>query len=123
VWVGPRKIASIGVHIQRGVSTHGFAVNVNNDLEPFSWVIACGLPEVSMTSLAQEQQARPGRGVQACARELECFRRRMAHEFCVTHRRRQRLVSARALGIDQLLGRAPLRERDPLPRLPEPVPA
>ena len=36
VWVGERKIASIGVHLSRGVSTHGFAVNVENDLQPFS---------------------------------------------------------------------------------------
>ena len=35
VWVGDRKIASLGVHISRGISTHGFAVNVENDLEPF----------------------------------------------------------------------------------------
>src|SRR5271170_7469860 len=54
VWVGPRKIASIGVHVSRGISTHGFAVNVVNDLAPFSWVIACGLPDVAMTSLARE---------------------------------------------------------------------
>src|ERR1700691_293378 len=54
VWVGPRKIASIGVHISRGISTHGFAVNVENDLDPFSWVIACGLPDVEMTSIASE---------------------------------------------------------------------
>ena len=44
VWVGERKIASIGVHVARGVTTHGFAVNVENDLQPFSWVVACGLP-------------------------------------------------------------------------------
>ena len=36
VWVGDRKIASLGVHVSRGISTHGFAVNVENDLEPFS---------------------------------------------------------------------------------------
>ncbi len=46
VWVEERKIASIGVHVQRGVSTHGFAVNVDNELAPFSWVLACGLPDV-----------------------------------------------------------------------------
>ena len=40
VWVQERKIASIGVHVQRGVTTHGLAVNVSNDLEPFSWIIA-----------------------------------------------------------------------------------
>src|SRR5271168_4806604 len=54
VWVADRKIASIGVHVSRGVSTHGFAVNVDNELEPFSWVIACGLPDVAMTSLTHE---------------------------------------------------------------------
>jgi lipoyl(octanoyl) transferase len=54
VWVQERKIASIGVHIARGVATHGFAVNIDNDLAPFEWVVACGLPEVRMTSLALE---------------------------------------------------------------------
>ena len=54
VWVGERKIASVGVHISHGVSSHGFAVNVDNDLDPFSWVVACGLPEVQMTSLQAE---------------------------------------------------------------------
>ena len=54
VWVEDRKIASIGVHVSRGVTTHGFAVNVENDLDPFSWVIACGLPDVRMTSVAAE---------------------------------------------------------------------
>ena len=58
VWVGQRKIASIGVHVSRGVSTHGFAVNVDLDLDPFSWVIACGLPDVAMTSLAEELRQR-----------------------------------------------------------------
>ena len=46
MWAGERKIASIGVHISRGVSAHGFAVNVDNDLAPFTWVVACGLPSV-----------------------------------------------------------------------------
>jgi lipoyl(octanoyl) transferase len=58
VWVGPRKIASIGVHVSRGISTHGFAVNVDNDLDPFSWVVACGLPDVAMTSIARETSER-----------------------------------------------------------------
>ena len=91
VWVGPRKIASIGVHISRGVSTHGFAVNVDNDVEPFSWVVACGLPDVAMTSLAAETAGR-GEG-------LRCFRKRMAHAFCSAHDARQRLVTPQRLGI------------------------
>ncbi len=91
VWVGERKIASIGVHVSRGVSTHGFAVNVENDLEPFTWVVACGLPDVAMTSLAVESQGR--------AEGLACFRKRMAYSFCQAHGARQRLVSPGRLGI------------------------
>ncbi len=54
VWVQDRKIASIGVHVQRGVTTHGLAVNVVNDLEPFSWITPCGLQGVQMTSVQRE---------------------------------------------------------------------
>jgi lipoyl(octanoyl) transferase len=72
VWVEDRKIASIGVHVQRGVTTHGFAVNVDNDLQPFEWVVACGLPEVRMTSVCKET----GRGGR-----LADFRAAMADAF------------------------------------------
>ncbi|HET9198841.1 MAG TPA: lipoyl(octanoyl) transferase LipB [Solirubrobacterales bacterium] len=51
---GPRKIGSIGLHVSRGVTTHGLAVNVNNDLQPFEWVVPCGIEGVSMTSLSRE---------------------------------------------------------------------
>ena len=57
MWVADRKIASIGVHVSRGVTTHGFAVNVDNDLQPFSWVVPCGLEGVRMTSVAREAGA------------------------------------------------------------------
>jgi len=78
VWVGDRKIASIGVHVSRGVATHGFAVNVNNDLEPFSWVIACGLPDVTMTSIAHELP--PGRTI-----DPDGFRTHMADHYRAAH--------------------------------------
>jgi lipoyl(octanoyl) transferase len=55
VWVGERKIASIGVHVSHHVTTHGFAVNVDNDMRPFEWAVACGLHGVRMTSLADER--------------------------------------------------------------------
>ena len=108
VWAGERKIASIGVHVSRGVSTHGFAVNVDVDLEPFSWVVACGLPGVSMTSVGVELEGPAVAGVPGPGEpgigpgrrgSLACFRRRMAHSFCVVHGRRQRLVTPRRLGI------------------------
>jgi lipoyl(octanoyl) transferase len=92
VWVRERKIASIGVHVSRGVTTHGFAVNVANDLEPFSWVVACGLEGVSMTSIELELGGGETAGV-------GCFRREMAYRFCQAHGRRARLVSPRRLGI------------------------
>jgi lipoyl(octanoyl) transferase len=90
VWVEDRKIASLGVHVSRGISTHGFAVNVDNDLEPFAWVIACGLPDVAMTSLARELDGDAS---------LERFRARIAESFRRTYNRPQRLVEARDLGI------------------------
>jgi lipoate-protein ligase B len=54
VWVAGRKIASIGVHVSRRVATHGFAINADNDLGPFAWIVPCGLPDVEMTSVALE---------------------------------------------------------------------
>jgi lipoyl(octanoyl) transferase len=51
---GKRKIGSIGVHVSRGVTTHGLAVNVDNDLQPFEWIVPCGIEGVTMTSLARE---------------------------------------------------------------------
>jgi lipoyl(octanoyl) transferase len=49
-----RKIASIGVHVSRGVTTHGLAVNVNNDLQPFEWIVPCGIEDCRVTSLTRE---------------------------------------------------------------------
>ncbi len=84
VWVEDRKIASIGVHVQHGVTTHGFAVNVENDLQPFGWIVPCGLEGVRMTSLIKET----GRG----AGQMRCFRRRSAFAVAEALGRRQRLV-------------------------------
>jgi len=49
-----RKIGSIGVHVGRGVTTHGLAINVNNDLQPFEWVVPCGIDNCRVTSLGRE---------------------------------------------------------------------
>ena len=57
MWIGspPRKIASIGVHVSRWVTTHGYALNVDLDLAPFTdWITACGLGDAAFTSIARE---------------------------------------------------------------------
>jgi lipoate-protein ligase B len=113
VWVGTHKIASIGVHVSRGISTHGFAVNVEVDLDPFSWIVACGLHDVAMTSIVREAPS-------DSHADLSCFRRQMAHAFCQAHDRRQRLVSPQRLGIQAPLACAPTR---PAPTRPVAVPA
>jgi lipoyl(octanoyl) transferase len=97
VWVGERKIASIGVHVARGVTTHGFAVNVENDLQPFQWIVPCGLEGVQMTSLIKETGRAAG--------QMKCFRRRAAYQLAEALDRRQRLVTPSRL--EAMLGAAP----------------
>lgn len=58
VWIAgasqPRKIASIGIRVARGVVTHGFALNVHPDLSYFDQIVPCGIPDVVMTSMSVE---------------------------------------------------------------------
>jgi lipoate-protein ligase B len=90
VWVENRKIGSIGVHVSRGVTTHGFAINVDNDLQPFEWIVPCGIENVRMTSLYKET---------ARLDHMKCFRKRVAWRFAEAYGLRQRLVS-----LERLLG-------------------
>jgi lipoyl(octanoyl) transferase len=90
VWVGDRKIGSIGLHVSRGVTMHGFAVNVDGDLQPFEWIVPCGIENVRMTSLYLQTGLMDG---------MNCFRKRVAWRFAQAFGLRQRLVS-----LDRLLG-------------------
>jgi lipoyl(octanoyl) transferase len=58
VWIrdakGDRKLAAIGIRVAKGVTMHGFALNVNPDLSWFNRIIACGIPDVEVTSLSVE---------------------------------------------------------------------
>jgi lipoate-protein ligase B len=88
VWAGESKIGSIGVRVREGVSMHGLAVNVDNDLQPFEWIVPCGIDHVQVTSVARETGRSPS---------LPCFRKRMAYRFSEAFGRRQRLVSLERL--------------------------
>jgi lipoyl(octanoyl) transferase len=73
-----RKIGSIGIHVNRGVTTHGLAINVNNDLQPFEWVVPCGIEAVRMTSLARELGA---------AQDLAAFGTTVAERLAAVYER------------------------------------
>ena len=78
---------------------HGFAVNVDSDLQPFEWIVPCGIEGVRMTSVYVETR-RTG--------AMRCFRKRMAWRFAEAFELRQRLVS-----IDRLLESAEPAEAVP----------
>jgi lipoyl(octanoyl) transferase len=68
VWVGERKVASLGVGVRKWISMHGFAINICGDLSPFHHITPCGLPGVEMTSLQSEGAT--GVTVESCATEV-----------------------------------------------------
>jgi len=59
LWILPRKIASIGVRVSKGVTYHGMAINIRNDLSIFQAMVPCGLDGVTMTSLLNETGSAP----------------------------------------------------------------
>jgi lipoyl(octanoyl) transferase len=103
VWTSEqRKIASIGVHVNRGVTTHGFAINVNNDLQPFSWIVPCGIESCRVTSVACELGAE---------QYLDAFATTVRDRFGEVYQRAPVEVGAEELperywGIDALAGTA-----------------
>lgn len=99
VWAEGRKIGSIGVHVSRGVTTHGFAINVNNDLQPFEWIVPCGIDDCRMTSLARELGGE---------QDFAEFSDTVAERFAAVYERRPLTVAAEELaerveGIEALI--------------------
>jgi lipoyl(octanoyl) transferase len=100
VWTGGRKIGSIGIHISRGVTTHGLAINVNNDLQPFEWIVPCGIEGVRMTSVSRELGAE---------QELAAIAAALGARFADLYGRRTEQIEPRELarrvgGTDALAG-------------------
>jgi len=86
-----RKIGSIGVHVSRGVTTHGLAVNVSNDLQPFEWIVPCGIEGVAMTSLSRELGAE---------QDLDAFADTVAARFGAVYGRAPLATDPADLGLD-----------------------
>lgn len=90
VWVEPdtepRKIASVGLRLTRGVTFHGIAINVACDLTPFTWFTPCGIPDAQMTSLARElgREHAPAAQLEQLVRGVEAeFERAVSRLFAV----------------------------------------
>jgi lipoyl(octanoyl) transferase len=88
-----RKIGSIGVHVSRGVTTHGLAINVNNDLRPFEWVVPCGIEGCRVTSVSRELGAE---------QDLGAFAETVAVKFGEAYERTPARASADELGLDSV---------------------
>ncbi|MCA1794145.1 MAG: lipoyl(octanoyl) transferase LipB [Desulfobacteraceae bacterium] len=77
MWIGAKKIGSVGLSIRHGITTHGLALNVSLDLTPFSWINPCGMSGISMTSLEQVLQAagekKPGISMDAVQDKLVTY--------------------------------------------------
>jgi len=86
-----RKIGSIGVHVSRGVTTHGLAINVNNDLQPFEWIVPCGIEGCQVTSLSRELGA---------DQDLDAFAATVTARFAEVFERTATATTPAALGLD-----------------------
>jgi lipoyl(octanoyl) transferase len=86
-----RKIGSIGVHVSRGITTHGLSVNVSNDLQPFEWVVPCGIEGCQVSSLSRELGAE---------QELGPFAETVAERYAEVYEREPAEASPAELGLD-----------------------
>ncbi len=73
IWIGESKIAALGVRVSRGITTHGFALNIDPDLGKYKSIVPCGLADAGVTSMAQQLSVCPA---------IDDVKRRVAANFC-----------------------------------------
>lgn len=86
-----RKIGSIGLHVSRGITTHGLSVNVSNDLQPFEWVVPCGIEGCQVSSLSRELGAE---------QELAPFVDTVVERYAEIYKREPTEATPAELGLD-----------------------
>jgi lipoyl(octanoyl) transferase len=86
-----RKIGSIGVHVSRGITTHGLSINVNNDLQPFEWIVPCGIEGCLPSSLGRELGGE---------QDFEAFAATVAERYAATYEREPVTATPAELGLE-----------------------
>ena len=99
VWVGERKIASLGIAVRRWVSYHGFALNVEPDLSQFDLIHPCGLRGVRMTSVADLLGERAPALAEVRERAAAAVARRLGHARVRWAAREDALAAAEEAGL------------------------
>jgi lipoate-protein ligase B len=87
----PRKIGSIGVHVSRGITTHGLSVNVSNDLQPFEWIVPCGIEGCLPSSLGRELGAE---------QDFDSFAATVAARYAAVYEREPASATPAELGLE-----------------------
>jgi lipoyl(octanoyl) transferase len=86
-----RKIGSIGVHVSRGITTHGLSINVNNDLQPFEWIVPCGIEGCLASSLGREL---------AGEQDFDAFAGTVAERYAAVYEREAVTATPAELGLE-----------------------
>jgi len=86
-----RKIGSIGVHVSRGITTHGLSINVNNDLQPFEWIVPCGIEGCLPSSLGRELGGE---------QDFDAFAATVAERYAAVYEREAVTATPAELGLE-----------------------